>query len=122
MKLYGPDTITIIRATLVLDSRDNSYYRDWANATSTVYGNCMVEPYRMAEKLNAEDNVDREFAATSIRVFCQPDTDVLYTDRLTVSSYGYEGITFSVLGLPGAWHDLQNKRVYKGIIARANLG
>lgn len=122
MKLYGPDTITIIRATLVLDSRDNSYYRDWPNATQTTYGNCMVEPYRMAEKLNSEDNVDREFAATSIRVFCQPGTDVLYTDRLTVSSFGYEGITFNVLGLPGAWHDLQNKRVYRGIIARANLG
>lgn len=122
MKLYGPDVIVIIRAPLVLDSRDNSYYRDWPNATRTEYGNCMVEPYRMAEKLNSETDVDREFASTSIRVFAQPDCDVVYTDRLTVSSFGYEGIEFSVLGLPGAWHDFQNKRVYKGIIARANLG
>lgn len=122
MELHGPDTITIRRAALVLDSRDNSLYRDWANATLIEVDNCMVEPYKMAEKLNSESDVDREYAATSIRVFAPPDTVVYYTDRLLVSAFGYEGIEFNVLGIPGAWHDLKGKRVYRGIIARAILG
>lgn len=122
MDFYGPDTITIRRAELVLDSRDNSLYRDWPNATLIEVGNCMVEPYKMAEKLNSEDNQEREYAATSIRVFVPPDTAVYYTDRLTVDSFGYEGIEFAVLGVPGSWHDLKGKRIYRGVIARAILG
>lgn len=123
-RIFGPDVIYIIRAPLTLDSRDNSYYRDWANSTETEYNNCLVEPYRMAEKLNAEDLVDREFMQSAIRVFAPPDVDVLYTDRLRVFSPNddYAGIEFQVLGLPGRWHDFDGKRVYKGIIAQVRLG
>lgn len=117
MKLVGPHTIVVIRAPLVTDTRDNSKWRDWANATETTVNHCMVQPYRMAEKLNAEDEIDREFAQTSFRVFAPPTTDVVYTDRIR-----YREEEFEVLGKPGLWHDLQGRPVYLGVIIRAKLG
>lgn len=113
----GKQSIVIKRAPLVVDARDNTPYRDWANATSTTVNNCMVEPFPLAEKLNFEDSRDREYSETSVRIYAPPDTDVVYTDRIE-----WNGHTFQVLGHPGLWTDLNGKASHRAIIAKIKQG
>jgi head-tail adaptor len=113
----GKSTIYIIRAPLVRDPRDNSFYRDWASATETEVRYCMVEPYPMAEKLNVDDNRDREFVQTAVRMFVPPKTDVVYTDRIR-----WDDHLFNVLGAPFTWQDFRDKRVWKAVIAQYRMG
>jgi hypothetical protein len=113
----GKTSIVVVRAPLVLDTRDNSYWRDWDNAVRTTLNNCMVEPFPLAEKLNFEINKDREFSQSAIRVYTQADADVIYTDRLE-----YDGYSWQVLGHPGLWVDLRNNRNHKAVIAQIRQG
>lgn len=116
-KPLGLNVIYIIRAPLVKDTRDNSFYRDWSNATETEIRNCMVEPYPMAEKLNLEENREREFVQSAVRMFVPPETDVVYTDRVR-----FDDELFQVLGHPFTWFDFRAKRVWKAVIAQFRAG
>ena len=115
--LLGKNTIIIIRATLITDSRDNTLYRDWDNTTQTVVKNCMVEPFPMAEKLNFEDSRDREFARSACRFYLPRDTDIVYTDRILFDTFEWQ-----VLGHPGIWYDFKAFRHHKTAIGQIRLG
>lgn len=116
-KPLGKNTVYIKRAPLVTDSRDNTLYRDWDNATLTPINDCMVEPFPLAEKLNYEDNRDREFSRSAVRIYCPPTTDVVYTDRIV-----HDGYEWSVLGHPGTWYDFKAKKHHKSVIAQIRQG
>lgn len=116
-KIIGSNTVQIKRAPLVIDPRDNSLYRDWGNATLTTVNGCMIEPFPMAEKLNIEDNRDREFSKSAVRVYCPIGTDVVYTDRILAEDHEWQ-----VLGHPGKWYDLKGNIKYIAVIAVIKQG
>jgi hypothetical protein len=113
----GNNTVTIVRAPLVADPRDTSLYRDWDNATSTEVANCMVEPFPLAEKLNHEENRDREFSRSAVRVYMPEDSDVLRTDRMV-----FDGDQYEIFGHPGRWFDPRGVRNHIAVIARIREG
>jgi|SRR6476646_176423 len=116
-KILGKNMVVIKRAPLVRDPRDNSLYRDWSRATLTEVTECMIEPFPMAEKLNIEDNRDREYSKSAERVYMPAGTDVVYTDHLI-----FQGKEWSVLGYPGVWYDLQGNMRYVSVIAVIRQG
>lgn len=113
----GSDTITILRAPLVVDPVDNSSYRDWDTAVSTPVYRCSVQPFPMAEKLNFEENRSREFSRTAIRIWCPPGTRFEPTDRIL-----YMGETYDVFGHQGVWHRFRGQEHHVQIIARLREG
>lgn len=110
-------TVTVIRAPLLIDSRDGTPWRDWDNAVETLIENCMVEPFPMAEKLNYEENRDREFARTALRVWVPRGTDVIYTDRIRTN-----GRIYDVFGDPGFWKTFKAEVHHIAFIARYRAG
>lgn len=117
MRPLGSDTFTILRAPLVTDPRDGSLYRDWDNPTETVVTDSNVQPFPLAEKLNFEDNRDREFARTAVRIFAPPGTDVEPTDRIL-----FNGLTYDVFGHAGPWRRFSGQERYVQIILRVREG
>lgn len=113
----GGNTIIVVRAPLITDPRDNSLYRDWAHATLFTIKNVMAEPFPLAEKLNFEDNRDREFSRTACRFYMPADTDILYTDRIR-----HENNDYDVFGHPGRWFDLDGKGNHIAVIGRVRSG
>lgn len=116
-RALGKSVIVIVRAPLLTDSRDNTLYRDWENATRTTVINCMVQPFPMAEKLNFEDNRDREYSRSAARFYLPPDADVIYTDRIE-----FDGHEWQVLGHPGTWFDFKSKRHHIAVIGQIRQG
>lgn len=118
-KPLGNDTITILNAPLVFDPRDNTSYRDWDNPVATVVTKVMVEPFPMAEKLNFEDNRDREFIRTAFRFYCPPSTEgvVLPTSRVVWGPYELD-----VFGEPGPWRRFSGQTHHVAFIARERDG
>jgi hypothetical protein len=117
MRPLGNDTITVQRAALLTDPRDGSKYRDWDNAVETVVGNCNVQPFPLAEKLNLEENRDREFARTAIRIFAPPGTRFEVTDRIV-----FEDNIYDVFGHHGTWRRFSGLERYVQVIARVREG
>lgn len=113
----GSDDIIIKRAPLVTDTRDNTQYRDWANATETPVKNCNVQPFLLTDKLKVERNMDREFVDDTWRVWAPPGTDVLYTDRVE-----FRGIEYEVRGLSGEWRDLEGHTHHVNFMIRRREG
>lgn len=97
----GRQTITILRADLIVDPVDQSEYRDWPNATEIEIEGCSVQPFPMAEKLNFEENRDREYSQTAVRVYAPAGTRVEPTDRAL-----YLGEEYQVFGHEGQWYQL----------------
>ena len=116
-KPLGNNTIVIIRAPLVTDPRDNSLYRDWINAARVTVSRCMVEPMKLTEKLNQEDNRDREYSKTSVRAYVPFDTDVIHTDRME-----FMGEIFDVFGHPATWFGFDGQITYRAFIAKIREG
>ena len=71
----------------------------------------------MAEKLNFEDNRDREFARTALRVFAPPGTRVEQTDRIV-----FDGDTYDVFGHDGPWRRFSGQERYVQFIMRRREG
>lgn len=117
MRDLGSDSFTIIRAPLLVDPTDYSEYRDWNNPTRIVITKANIQPFPLAEKLNFEDNRDREYSRTAIRIFAPPGTDVLYTDRIL-----FEGNEYDVFGHPGTWRRFNGQQRYIQFIARIREG
>lgn len=88
----GNDTVTVLRAPLITD-RYGAKVRDWAHASSTSWAGCTVQPYSATEAA-----VDREYAATHVRLFAPPGTSLLATDRVQ-----HGGVTYDVDGDPALW-------------------
>lgn len=117
MRPLGADTITIVRAPLLTDPQDGSEYRDWLNPVSITVTQCNVQPFPMAEKLNFEFNLDREFTRTAIRVFAPPGTRFEPQDRIE-----FDGETYEVFGHDGPWRRLNGLERYVQVIARVKEG
>lgn len=117
MRPLGSDTFTIVRAPLLTDPIDDSEYRDWNNATRTVVNDASVQPFPMAEKLNFEDNRDREFSRTAVRFFAPPGTRVESTDRIE-----FDGDTYDVFGQGGPWRRFGGQERYVQFIGRMREG
>lgn len=98
----GQNTVTVVSAPLVSDPRDNSVYRDWANATETVVEGCMVQPFLTASRMSAEDNIEREFSKMQRRMWLPAGTEVYYFDRIV-----FAGDTYDVWGQPNHWYDFE---------------
>lgn len=113
----GGNTIIIVRAELVTDPRDNSLYRDWLNATETPVPKCMVEPYPLAEKLNIEDDRDREYMRGALRVYAPKTIDVEYTDRVR-----FNGKLYSVFGDENNWYHFDGTLNHVAFILRRRNG
>lgn len=110
-------SVVIIRAPLIINSRDNTPWRDWDNASQTTVEGCMVEPFPLAEKLNFEENRDREFARTALRIWVPSGTDITYTDRVLYNSRLYD-----VFGDPGFWKNFDGEVHHIAFIARYRAG
>lgn len=117
MRPLGSDTFTVLTAPLVVDPRDGSEYRDWDNATSVVVTNAMVQPYPMAEKLNFEENREREFSRSAKRFFAPAGTRVESTDRII-----FDGDEYDVFGADGPWRGFNGTERYVQFIGRLREG
>lgn len=113
----GSEVITIRRAPEVTDTRDNSKYRDWTTATSTVVTGCMVQPFLMSNKLVVEDNLQREFASQFFRVWFPAGTDLDYADRLE-----WRGGVYDIYGEAGTWVDFEGNEDHVQCIALLRKG
>lgn len=115
----GNDTITRVRAPLVVNTRDNSKSRDWTQATSLPIPGCVVEPFRpsMAARGMIEVNTGREFEQQPIRVYAPATTDVVYTDRIV-----WQGKTYDVVTDPAGWTDLWGTLTHYVLIIRLRVG
>lgn len=117
-KKIGSETIIRLRAPLVTSERDNNTeYRDWENAEETEFNNVMVQPFKMAEKLNFELEEGREFVRTAFRFLLLGEHDFLYSDHILWS--GYELLIF---GHPQKWRLFSGDMKYTGFIARIQEG
>lgn len=117
MSRLGSDTFTILRAPLLTDPRDGSQYRDWDNPLEINVYEANVQPFPIAEKLNFEFNLDREFARTAVRIYAPPGTRVEPTDKIL-----YNGVTYEVFGHNGVWHRFSGLEHHVQIIARVKEG
>lgn len=118
MVKLGSDTITILSAPMIQDTRTGAYIRDWDNPTSTPVIDVMVEPFPMAEKLNFEDSVNsREFVRTAYRFYCPPGTDIDPEDRIL-----WGGLELSVFGYPGPWKRFSGALHHVVFIGRVEKG
>lgn len=113
----GQDQFTVIRAPLVQSPRDGSFYRDWENATHTLVLNANIQPFKLSEKLEKEDDQGREFGKSGRRFFAPPNTDVQYTDRIL---YLHE--VYDVLGHPGYWTNFRGEVDHVAFIAQRREG
>lgn len=96
----GSDTIRRVRAQLVKNSRDNTWYRDWDNAVEEDIPNCSIQPVALSDRLRYETDAEREHQLIYYQGYAPSHTDLLYTDRVK-----YDGRLFEVQGQPTPWND-----------------
>lgn len=99
------------RAPLAVNPRDNSRYRDWANATSTTIRRCNIQPFLQSNKKNQEIDAGREFTKTLWQAFFPPGSDILSSDLVD-----YAGNTYEVLAEPGRWRFITGQERYTSVI------
>lgn len=117
MRPLGIEVFTVVRAPLVVSARDNSQYRDWANATETEISGCNVQPFILSEKLLQEVNAEREFVKQVWRVWLPPGSDVTYTDRGI-----WRGELHDILGINGIWNHIMGPEHHRDIMIRRREG
>jgi hypothetical protein len=95
MSTPGYETVTVLDAPLVTDSRHGTQRRDWTDATETELSGCSVQPWTADEA-----TADREFTATHVRLFAPFGNLPYATSRIV-----YDGVTYEVDGEPARWRD-----------------
>ncbi len=113
----GGFTVTRLRAALITDSSDNTEYRDWAHAVSTVLTNCDVQPFLLSSRLSVEVDIAREYSGTLYRVWIDPKYDVVYTDRII-----WDGDTFDVQAQPSKWGYADGTRAHSNFLMKLREG
>lgn len=91
----GSETVEVLDAPLVERDRYGGTVRDWDNATTTQVRWCSIQPMS-----GTEQNLDREFTATHVRLFAPYDAPVSASSRVR-----YDGRTFEVDGEPELWRE-----------------
>jgi hypothetical protein len=92
----GSQTIAVMRAVHVTESRHGATRRDWASAQQRAVHGCDVQP--ISTLTAQEDDVDREYIATHLRLFAPANADLEATDRVL-----WSGQTFEIDGPPHVW-------------------
>lgn len=95
----GNETITLLVATETIDPIGNATILDYT--TQVVVRKCFVEPFLIAEKLQEEITVERDFARSTWRVWAPPKAEVRNLqphDRVLWDDREYE-----VFGFEGTW-------------------
>jgi hypothetical protein len=113
----GDEVITVLRAPIITDPRDNSKRADWDSATETDYPGCMIQPFLMSNKLVIEDNNERLFAQSFYRIWMPAGSDVLYTDRIR-----WRGETMDVFGQKGTWVDFEGNEDHIQLLGKLREG
>jgi hypothetical protein len=99
MGKLGNETITVLKASLVVDSRTRSEYRDWDNAVLSDYGDCSLQPARTSEGSGSGVAPDRELILYDVRLIGPPTLVVGKDDRIQ-----WRGTTYEVFGEPERWY------------------
>jgi hypothetical protein len=115
--ILGSDSFYVVRAVLVTDPVDTSTYYDWNHATQTLVTDANVQPFRLSPRISKEDNADRQYEQTFLRVYAPYDTDVLYTDRVL-----FYGKTYDIFGQPNTWRTLEGIYHHSAFIIRLREG
>lgn len=93
--LPGTDRVVRVRAALVASARYDTQRRDWAGADRLTITGVAVQPVS-----STEATLDREYAATHLRVYAPAGADVCASDRIE-----WRSVTYEVDGEPGRWLD-----------------
>lgn len=120
MRALGPYTVTIIKPTVVVDSRDHSIYFDWATPLVSTVRGCMLQPFLPSDKLQTEDDHDRDFAKSTWRVHTPVTADILALaphDRLII-----DGQTYEVYGHVQTWRRFSGAYSHAQIIVQLRTG
>lgn len=115
--MLGSDSFYVVRATLVTDAVDTSTYYDWNSATQTLVTDANVQPFRLSPRISKEENADRQYEQTFLRVYAPYDTDVVYTDRVL-----FDSCTYEIFGKPGTWRTLEGVHHHVAFIIRLREG
>jgi hypothetical protein len=115
----GHETITVVRAGLVVSAIDNSESRSWSAATRTDIPYCSVQPFLMASRLIQEDTASREYSNQYLRCWLPSDAAIVpaSTDRLE-----WNGLDLEAYGQVGTYNDHQGNLHHYQIIARQRSG
>lgn len=118
----GDETVEIWRPATLTDpdgSRRRPLKLDTANATLIAsIDSCSVQPFLMAEKLQVEYSLEREYSQTSWRIFA-PTTTVVIEPTDWVK---WRGEIYEVFGFPGVWRDSFPDLDHTEIIMRKRRG
>lgn len=117
----GGDTITILKPTTAVDSRDNTTYLTFSPPSASIaVSGCMVEPFLLSEKLQFEDTRERDYARTTWRVWAPATADVLSIDRH--DRLIYDGQEYEIFGYVGVWKYLSGNTRHVQFIIQLRLG
>lgn len=100
----GSDTITLLIPDESIDIDGNATIIDFDSPTRIDVPRCNVQPFLLAEKLQEEITVERDFARTTWRVWAPaiPAVRALQPhDRVE-----YDGVEYEVFGFEGTWKRL----------------
>lgn len=120
MRDLGNDTITLKVPTEVLNTRDNSTYIDHDNTTLVVVPKCNVQPFLIAEKLQEEVTVERDYARTTWRVWAPSTPEVLALQKH--DRVEFEGVEYEVYGFLGSWRRLTGANHHTQFIMELRSG
>lgn len=93
----GGQTVTRLRAPLVVDVRYGGEHRDWPNAARLDIRGVSVQPHAPT----AEVDAGREYAETFARLFAPAGTDLVASDRVIVGG----ALTWELDGDAELWCD-----------------
>lgn len=91
----GGETVIVRNAPLAAGGRYGNQQRDWANATEQTVRDADVQPLT-----GTEDTIDREYAATHVRLYAPASADIHTESRID-----WRGTTYEVDGEPDRWFD-----------------
>lgn len=117
MAILGSDSFYVVRAVFVVDSVDLSEHEDWANATQTLVTSANVQPFPVSTISSKEENRDRSFEQTLLRIYAPAATDVRYTDRIL-----FDGVTYDVFGNPNEWRTFSGAKHHLAFLVRLRSG
>lgn len=120
MRPLGGDTVTLVIPDTVVDTRDNSTHYDFTTPTLVAVAGCNVQPFLIAEKLQEEITVERDFARTTWRVWAPAIPEVLALqphDRIQ-----FQGDEYEVFGFVGSWRKLSGATHHAQFIIELRQG
>lgn len=117
MTVLGSDAFYVVRAATVIDPIGQEHYLDWANATETLVSGANVQPFVLSTMSSKEENRDRQFEQTLLRIYAPASADILYTDRIRFGLVMYD-----VFGSPNNWRTFSGAAHHIALTVRLREG